>query len=470
TPADLLEVARRWLVPERSLLGAVLPEDTRVDEDALREALSSGVERCLRRYRAPCRSPAAGRSSDVESFELANGARLHVVARRELPIVALRFAMLGGLLAEDSETAGANHFLAGMWMRGTHARSAAGFARAVEALAGDVDGFSGRNSIGLTIEGTSDRILPLIDLGCEALLAPALAEEELTRECGDTLAALARREDRLGARAFDLFAQALYPTHPYRFSLLGEEATVKSFTPQSQRALHDRLVRGGNLDIGCVGDVDPEALASDLSVRLAELPEGPPGFDLPPEDPFPDSPREVVQRKDRSQAHLVLGFPGLRLDDEDRYALEVIAQVLGGQAGRLFLELRDKQSLAYSVSAFAADGVATGYFAFTIATAPEKFEVAKRGLFDEVERLLDEPPDEAELEAAKRQIVGSFVIEGQRAGARAFHMALDARYGLGADSASQTPERVRAVSRADVTRVAARVFDLNRYVLAVVRP
>ena len=398
TPEDLLEVAHRWLVPERALLGVVLPENADTEDAQLKEALAEGTERCLRRYRTPQRSEAVG---EIVSYALDSGARLHVTPRRELPIAALRFAMLGGLLAEDAETAGAAHFLAGMWMRGTQKRNTATFARNVESLAGDVDGFSGRNSIGLTVEGTSDRLLPLLDLAAEALLEPAFSEEELSRERGDTLAALARREDRLGARVFDLFCETMYPTHPYRFPLLGTESAVNGFTPETQQALHDRIVRGGNLDIACVGDVDPDALASALSVRLTELESGNAGFSLPEEDARPDGPCEVVATKDRAQAHLVLGFPGLRLDDPDRYALDVLSQVLGGQAGRLFMELRDKRSLAYSVAAFAAEGLAPGYFAFTIATAPDKFEDAKRGLFEEVKRVLDEPPDAAELDAGQ---------------------------------------------------------------------
>src|SRR5205085_7673780 len=85
----------------------------------------------------------------------------------------------------------------------------------------------------------------------------------------------------------------------------------------------------------------------------------------PPEDP-PEAPRAAVKGLDKAQAHLVLGFPGVRLADELRWPLEVLSAVLSGQGGRLFVELRDKKSLAYSVTSFSMEGIDPGYFAVYI--------------------------------------------------------------------------------------------------------
>ena len=94
-----------------------------------------------------------------------------------------------------------------MWLRGTRGRSAADLAREIEGLAADLDGFSGRSSAGLTLEVTSDRLRPALDLLAEVLLEPSFAPEEIDKERDETLAALERREDQLGARVFDLFAE-----------------------------------------------------------------------------------------------------------------------------------------------------------------------------------------------------------------------------------------------------------------------
>src|SRR5580704_1909020 len=100
----------------------------------------------------------------------------------------------------------------------------------------------------------------------------------------------------------------------------------------------------------------------------------------------------------RQQAHLVVGFRGLTLKDNDRYALEVLSTILGGSGGRLFLELREKQHLAYGVSAFSLEGIDPGYFAVHMSTSPEKLEQAMAGVRSELTRLASEPVSKAELD------------------------------------------------------------------------
>jgi zinc protease len=229
-------------------------------------------------------------------------------------------------------------------------------------------------------------------------------------------------------------------------------------------------VRPERLVVALVGDVDPDAAAALVARHLGGLAASGSAPEPPPEEPRGGGVRSAVERKDRAQAHLVIGFAGLRLGDPDRYALEVIAQVLGGQGGRLFVELRDRRSLAYSVAATHVEGLAPGFFAVYIATAPEKHDEARAGILDELRRLVDAPPAEPELERARHYLVGNHAIDEQRASNRALHVALDALYGLGPDASAHYAEQVRAVGRDDVLRVARRVFDLESFTLAAIRP
>jgi zinc protease len=229
-------------------------------------------------------------------------------------------------------------------------------------------------------------------------------------------------------------------------------------------------VRPENLVLGVVGDVDPDAVATRLGVGFGGLDAT--GFEAPSPAPEP-APREIrvaELRKDRAQAHLVLGFRGLTLHDPDRHALEIVAQLLAGQGGRLFLELRDRQGLAYAVNAMNVEGMAPGFFTTYIATAPENLEAAKQGMLLELGKLLEEGPDADELDRARRFLVGNAAIDDQRATVRAAHVAQDALYGLGPDDDRRYAERILAVGRDDVLRASRRVIDLSAYTLAVIRP
>jgi zinc protease len=470
TRDELLRAAKEWLDPGCMSVVAVLPSQApALAPAALEAAVATGVSRTARRFAAPSRSGAVGER--VHAYTLPNGVRAFVLPRREVPVVAVRAAALGGQLAEREQTAGLGSFLSGLWLRGTATRSAAEFARTIESLAADIDAFSGRSSLGLTLDCTSDSFAEALPIWAEALGFPAFDEEETERERRDALAALDRRADRLGARAFDLFQLAHYERHPYRLPLPGTKDSVASFDAAGVAAHHAALVRPDNLVVSVVGDVDPDEAAEALARELADLEQDDAKpLSLPEPEPAPREIRRAHERKDRAQAHLVLGFRGVGVDDPDREALDVLAQILAGQGGRLFLELRDRQSLAYSVSATNIVGYAPGAFCVYIATAPDKLEIAQRGILSELERLLQRAPSEDEAERARRYLCGTHAIAQQRGGQRALAMALDARYGRGVDADRLFPQRVRAVSASDLLRVARRFIDLGKYTIATIGP
>ncbi len=466
---DLLRVARKYFAPAQLTVGAVFAEADAGALDAARieEAVTRGTAQITRAFAVPA---AIEPSGEIHSYQLANGAQLHVLPRRALPVVAVRAAFLGGMLAETEPTAGISSFLSSMWLRGTRSHSCADFARATENLAAEIDGFSGRSSLGVTLEAPADGLDAAFELFSEVLLEPAFDPDEFERERKDTLAAIERREDRLAQLVFLLFTATHFQSHPYRQPLIGTAQSVANFDEEGLKNHHARLIRGANLAIAVAGDVDPEVTAARFSSCLSAIDAS--AFE-PPAPALEDPPREIRSaelRKDRAQAHLVIGFRGVTVHDEDRFALEVIAQLLAGQGGRLFLELRDRRSLAYTVSASNTEGVAPGYFTAYIATAPEKLDQAQRGMLEELEKLLQGPPRAAELERAKRYLIGNLAIDRQRNAAHAASIALNSLYGLGPDSDDQLAQRIEAVGAEDVLRVAQRIIDLNAYTLAVVRP
>ncbi len=469
TPHDLLRIAQRHLAPEQLTVGAILAQRDAagLDDASIDAAIARGAQQTARRFALPARRPTL---HGIHRYELVNGAELFVLPRRSVPLVAARTAFLGGTLAEDPATAGITSFLSSMWLRGTSSHSTADFARTAENLAADVDGFSGRNSLGTTLECPVEALDPTLELFAELLLEPAFDLEEVERERSDTLAAIARREDRLAQLAYLLFAETHYQRHPYRLPMLGSAESVSGFDADLLRAHHTRLIRGENMAIAVVGDVDPDFAAARFSARLAAVPSG--GFEAP-SPPREDAPREIREaelRKDRAQAHLVIGFRGITVADPDRFTLEVIVQLLAGQGGRLFLELRDRRSLAYAVNANNTEGIAPGHFTVYIATAPEKMDDARAGMLEELEKLVQEAPSDDELERAKRYLIGNHAIDLQRNAAHAGLISLNALYGLGADADFTFPAQIAAIGKQDVLRVAQRIFDLNAYTLAVVRP
>jgi zinc protease len=258
--------------------------------------------------------------------------------------------------------------------------------------------------------------------------------------------------------------------HPYRLPSLGEHDSMARLDPAALRAYHAAHMDPSQLTLAIVGDV-----RADEVLALAQEAFGTPRAGARPPPPIPvepplTAPRRAHRPLTRAQSHLVLGFPGMRVDEPQRHALEVLSTLLSGQGGRLFVELRDKRSMAYSVSAFAVEGVDPGYFAVYMGTSPEKLDAALAGIRAELTRVRDEPVPEEELARARQHLIGTHEIGLQRNGARAALMALDAAYGMGMDNFLHYAERVAAVTAEDVRAVARRVIDFERSALAIVGP
>jgi zinc protease len=466
TVADLQRVAQKYLVPETATVVALLGKDAKGDttEAGLLAALQRGAS-------GETGQLAAQTLRDgIREYKLPNGLRVVVKANHSVPLVSMRLAFRGGVLAENEKNQGITSFMADMLTRGTTSRSSAQLAADVENIAADLSGFSGRNSFGIQGDFLSESLDQGLDLFADVLLHPSFEPQEIEKQRVERRAALRRREDNLGTKAFELFQQELYPKHPYRFSSLGTQETVEKFDRKALADYWAALAQPDNAVLGVVGDVDPDRFIESLRLRLAEWQGS--GKAALPARTAPTAPakaREASLIKKKNQSHIVYGFLALAIDDPDVAALDVLTQVLGGQGGRLFVELRDKQSLAYSVTAFEMEGIDPGTFAVYMAGAPSKLDESLAGIRAELVKVVNEPISDPELQRAKGYLIGSQAVSLQSYGAQAMLLSLDELYGLGATHHLDYGARISAVTTDDVLRVAKRVIRLDAPVVAIIK-
>jgi zinc protease len=219
-----------------------------------------------------------------------------------------------------------------------------------------------------------------------------------------------------------------------------------------------------------VGDVDLKQATSAVQKEFGKLPKikfAPPEV---PEEPPVRQMRKTEIYKEKEQAHFVLGFPGGTILSKDRYALDVLDAALSGMGGRLFYELRDKQSLAYALAFISSVNLDPGYLCVYMGTHPDKIETAIAGVLRELKKVRDEGLTEDEVERAKRYLIGNFEIGLQTNSAHARQMSVDELMGLGYDHLKRYPEEIQKVTREDVHRMAKTYFNLDAYALAIIRP
>ncbi|HOX42133.1 MAG TPA: pitrilysin family protein [Myxococcota bacterium] len=480
TPADLQRVARAYLTSSNLSAVALAPRPSAALAPAgegeppprlTRLALAAAVERGLAAAPAAEVEESAAEGG-VTRVKLRQGPVLIVQEDHSIPLVALRAVFLGGSRYETAADAGVHSFLAGLLTKGCGALSAGDVAREVDALAGGMDGFSGRNTFGLRAEFPARHLDRGLALFADCLRKPTLPEKEIKRERELTLDEITARDDNLSGLAFDLFAASLYPQHPYRLPILGTRKSVAAFRRAQLRELLERWFTPERMVLAVVGDVDTARVVEQAKALFGARAAGAKPAAAPslPLDPPAGGVRVVTRHRARAQAHLVLGFMGARLTGGDRHALEVLMAVLTGQGGRLFVELRDKRSLAYSLSGFSLEGIEPGYVAFYLGVDPKRAGEARDALLAELQGVLAGPLPAEEIERAKRYLIGTQAISLQRTSARAAAMAFSELYGLGHLAHTRYAEEIHAVTAGDVHRVAREYLKLGTYTLAVVGP
>lgn len=470
TPEDVQKVAQRWLRPEGLSVVLVRPkEDTELLNEEVVKAIGAKVYSELEsEYALP---KIEGLDLGIKRAQLSNGAQVIIQPDASVPLVSIAAVSKGGLLSESESTAGVSNLVSELLVRGTERYSAEQISDMCDAMAGGVGGQSGRNSLGLRGEFLKDTWAQGLDIFTSCLLEPTFSSNEIERERKTALEDLASRGDHSGTVAFDAFNKAMYGEHPYSWPTIGTEKSIKSLTRDEILQAYRKQLNPSQLTVTVVGDVSvPEVLARlETSIGRAQPYPEAKSFTLPTLSEFRAEPFKQEIYRDKEQAQLVMGFPGLTMDDPRRFSLEILTQILSGQSGRLFYELRDRQSLAYSVGCMSLEGLVPGYLVLHIGTHPSKLPVAEKGLRQEVERITQELVQESELLRAQRYLIGSYEIGLQRASARANIMALNEAYGLGYDEHLRHADALKRVTRESVREIAQQLVQFNRVTQVVVR-
>jgi len=466
TSEDILAVARKYLSPENLTVSAVLPagQGGLLDREEVRKI-------ALEAQAAAAATAGAeeGKGAVVKEV-LPNGIRVIVRENRTVPVVAVEAGFLAGVRAEPADKGGVSGLTAGMLTKGTKNRSAREIAEAVENMGAALSGTSGRNMFGLQGKFLRRDFPQGFRLFAESLREPTFPAEELDKKRREVLGALKRQKDQLTQATFLLFLAAHYGAHPYARNPLGTDNSVRAMTSADLHAFYGRWADPRNMVIAVSGDIGVDEALAAVRKAFGDFPKRP-GYEplgaiaVPPLEGV----RKEEEQREKQQAHFVIGYPGARFTDPDRYALDVLGSALAGMGGRLFVNLRDKKSLAYSVTSFSSEQVDPGFFAFYMGTSADKLDVAVADTLKEIGEVKKEGITREELERARKWMIGTYEIGLQSNSSYAAKMVYNELYGVGYEETFNAPDKIAAVTLADVNRLAAGVLDTDKYSIAILR-
>ena len=470
TQADIQRAAEKYLNISNMTTGLLAPntEKGTITADAILKSVQGATSKAEAGYRKVT-SEEKGKAHEPVKVKLDNNITLIIKEDHTNPVVAVHAAFPGGVRLEDEKTNGLSNFVAKMLTKGTKKRTALEIAKEIEGMAGGIDGFSGRNSTGISGKFLSRFFDKGFEILSDCLQNPSFPEDEIEKTRREILASIKSQEDYLPGYTFQIFSETLFEKHPYRMNTLGTEKLIKGYKRDDLLKFYETLIHPEAMVISVAGDIDAETVIERVN-ELFKFNRRVKPMQIPPSEKRQTSIKKKEIYKEKQQTHIAIGFLGTTISADDRYPLQVLSSILSGQGGRLFIELRDKKSLAYSVTTVQRDGVEPGFYAVYIGTSPEKTDEAVSGILNELKKVINAGVTDEEVERAKGEIIGNYEIGLQESSAQASDMTFNELYGLGFDEYKRFAKKIRFVTKEDALKAAGKYIDLNGYTIVIVGP
>jgi zinc protease len=417
--------------------------------------------------------PPHPRAPEPVRWTLASGLRVAAVSRHGIPQVALRLTVPAGAASDPAAFPGAATLVGALLTEGTERFGADELNARLDALGASVSVQVGHDFAEVDLVLLSETLEEGLVLFAELVTRPAFPRREVERTRAETLDALAARVDEPANVADDRVAEEVFgPGHPYGRITAGTPEGVSTVGLDDLRAFHAARYRPHGSILAAAGDLDAAELDRVLARVFADWSGEAVPADYPATRPPPGRAGERVDVPwpEATQGEIRVAGVGLARDSPDWVAAAVANFLLGGSTitGRLGANLREEKGWTYGVRSGFTAALRPGGWVIETAVDVEVVDAAFREIRRELDRFVREEVSAEELARAKDALILSLPRAFETPGRIVGRIGAVEAYRLPADYWAQFPERVAAVTSAEVLRVARAYFDPDALVQVVV--
>ncbi len=446
---DIVRVARQYLTKDNLTIVALVPES----------------EKRISPLPAPSLQP-----QEIKKVVLPNGLTVLLYPNHNLPIISIRTVFRGGVRVETENNNGICNLMARMLLKGTKSRTSSEIVNLIESLGGEISSYSENNGFGVSLDILSQDLNTGLALVSDILFNSTFPTEEIQKEKELILAEIKSQDDDIFKTSSKLMKETIFKIHPYKFNNLGKEETLKQLDRPKLLEFYKSYCLPNNMVLSIFGDIELNKTLELVRKNFGEIPSGAlKQTFLQPQPPL-DEIKESIKNIPKEEAVIMIGFPTVSIYDEDRFVFDVLSSIFSEGGSRLYDRVREERGLAYALGAFSSLGIDPGYFCLYVATQPLEVNSVRNIILEEIELLRKESIDEAEIERAKNDLIGQHLIGLQTNGALAFRSALDELYGLGYDEYTRYVEKIKAISKEDIVRVANKYLRPDGYAIVTINP
>jgi predicted Zn-dependent peptidase len=393
--------------------------------------------------------------------ELDSGVRVVTERMPSVRSVALGFWIGTGSAGEAEPEAGLSHLIEHMLFRGTARFESVEIDQIFDGMGAELNAGTGKETTSVYSRVLDVHLERALDVMADMIWRPRFAQDDLDNEREIVLEEIAMYEDDPQDKVFDVLGEAVFGSHPLGRAIIGRAEVVAGTPADGLRDFWAARYVPRNIVVAAAGSVDHDALVEQIAAAVAARTTAPPPAVAPPASELERRVRFV--EKETEQYHLCLGAPGIPRDDDRRFALRVLDNILGGSSSsRLFQEVREKRGLAYSVYSFQSLYAGTGQVGLYLGTRPDNVGKAMAVVADELERFRVAPATAEELARSKDNVKGRLVLALESTTARMNRLGSSLLAGLPLLSVDEMVERIDAVTVGDLEELAGQLFAPER--------
>lgn len=410
-------------------------------------------------------------ATKIERVVSPGGIEAWLVEEHSVPLVAFDFAFRGGSVDDPQAKPGVASLATSLLDEGAGKYDSDGFQQAMQRLAVEMSFSAGAETISGSLRALTANRDASFELLRLALNEPHFEQEALDRIRASVLANLRAAQTEPNAIVGRNFNKIVFAGHPYAEPTLGTLESVPQLTTADIKAYHKRIFARDNLKVAVVGDIDAATLRPLLDKVFGALPAKAERRPIPETAMKGEGQRRVVDL-DTPQTVIRFALPGLKRDDPDFIAATVMNHILGGGSfsSRIWVEVREKRGLAYSIGTFLQPYDHAGLFVGSTSVRNDKAAESVAIISEEIRRMAAEGPTQDELNKAKSFLIGSYLLRFDTSAKIAAQILAFQLDNLGIDYIDKRNDLIKAITLEDTRRVAKRLLSAEPFFILVGRP
>ncbi len=407
---------------------------------------------------------------NYSQLALKNGLRIVLCDMPDRQSVSVGIWVGVGGRYEDDALKGASHFLEHIVFKGSESYSCEQIKEQVEGRGGTLNAFTSEEQTCFYAKVPKKHLETTLDVLADMAFFPKIAAGDMAKEKTVIVEEIKMYHDLPQYFVMELLDSLVWPDHPLGKNLAGTPQSVTAMRPKDLKAFHRRCYTPLNTVIAVAGDCRPQRLKKLVNAKLGAL-SGGAALDFQKVDQVQAAPRFHFHKRAIEQTHIALGFPGVHEEHKDRYVLSLLSVLLGGNmSSRLFVEVREKRGLAYSISSSSKTLTDTGLFMIRAGVDNSKVAQTMEIVLKELNKLRRRLVPEGEFRRAKDYLLGQLLLGLEDT---MEHMLWIGETEIATGKIRTLPGMVRAfekITPEDIRRVARDIFRPAVGNLAVVGP